>query len=124
MVLCAALLLSSAFAADKGNCPPIPPNNSVQTNAPSDQTTSAANPDYVGTVNVMAVISDKGFVCDARVLKGIDKDTNEDAVTALKGWTFKPATKDGRAVPTVVSVSIKYVRKDGKVVRATDSPTQ
>jgi Gram-negative bacterial TonB protein C-terminal len=70
----------------------------------------------------MAVISDTGFVCDVQVLKGIDKNTDADAIAAVKNGKFKAATKDGRPVPTVVTLDVRYERKDGKLVRAVDSP--
>jgi TonB family protein len=61
----------------------------------------------------MVVVSDKGFACSVQLLRGIDKETDDDALAAVKNWTFKPATKDGRPVPVVVTVEVNYVMKDG-----------
>src|ERR1019366_5316735 len=66
-----------------------------------------------GTVTLMVVVSDKGFACSVQLLRGIDKETDDDALAAVKNWTFKPATKDGRPVPVVVTVEVNYVMKDG-----------
>jgi protein TonB len=66
----------------------------------------------------MVVVSDKGFACSVQLLRGIDKETDADALAAVTNWTFKPATKDGRPVPVVVTVEMNYVMKDGKLVRA------
>ena len=66
----------------------------------------------------MVVVSDKGFACSVQLLRGIDKETDADALAAVKNWTLKPATKDGRPVPVVVTVEVNYMMKDGKLVRA------
>ena len=72
----------------------------------------------------MVVVSDKGSVCSAEVLQGINHGTDTDALAAVKSWTFKPATKDGRQVPVVVTVRVDYEFVNGKFVRASQGPTQ
>jgi hypothetical protein len=71
----------------------------------------------------MAVISDKGYVCDAQVLRGIDKETNKKAARAVREWHFEPARKGGHAVPVVVTVEVHYWRKDGELVQFPAEPT-
>jgi TonB family protein len=114
-----------AAADDKGFCPPTPPKPKVvatQASAPPAAPTSDAT--YAGTVLVMAVISDKGYVCDAKVLRGLDKETDKKAARAVRQWRFQPTrTKDGHPVPVVVSVEVNYWRKDGQLVQFPTSPT-
>lgn len=114
-----------AVADDKGFCPPAPPKPKVvatQPSAPPTPPTSDAR--YAGTVLVMAVISDKGYVCDAKVIRGLDKETDKKATGAVRQWRFQPVrTKDGHPVPVVVSVEVSYWRKDGQLVQFPTSPT-
>lgn len=65
---------------------------------------------------LMVVISDKGYVCDAQVIRGLDKETDKNAAGAVRQWHFQPARKDGHAVPVVVTVEVNYWRKDGKLL--------
>jgi len=72
----------------------------------------------------MAVISDRGYVCDAQVMIGLDKETDKKAVQEVRGWHFQPAPKDGRPVPVVVTLELNYWRrKNGELVSFPASPT-
>jgi TonB family protein len=113
-----------ATADSKGFCPATPPKPKVvaaKTSTPQGPPTPDAQ--YAGTVTLMAVISDKGYVCDAQVLGGIDKETDEKAARAAREWHFEPARKGGRAVPVVVTVEVHYWRKDGELVQFPAKPT-
>jgi EAL domain-containing protein (putative c-di-GMP-specific phosphodiesterase class I) len=55
---------------------------------------------------LMAVISDKGYVCDAQVIRGLDKETDKKASGAVRQWHFQSARKNGHAVPVVVTVEV------------------
>lgn len=64
-----------------------------------------------------AVVRDTGYVCSAKVIDGIDKKSDTDAEKAVQQWHFVPAKKDGRPVPVVVIVKVKYERDmDGNIV--------
>jgi TonB family protein len=124
----ALMMLGSAAAlaaADsKGFCPPTPPKPKVvarKTSVP--QTPPTPDAQYAGTVMLMAVISDKGYVCDAQVIRGLDKATDKKAAGAVRQWHFQPAQKDGHAVPVVVTVEVNYWRKNGELVQFPASPT-
>jgi TonB family protein len=71
----------------------------------------------------MSVISDKGYVCDVQVLRGIDEETDKKAARAVRKWHFEPARKGGHAVPVVVTVEVHYWRKDGELVQFPAEPT-
>ena len=100
-----------AFAKGKGFCPPSPQiTGEVAQRTAAVPIAPTAEAHYVGTVTVMVVISDKGYVCDVHLLRGIDKLTDKAAVASLRKWQFAPARKDGRAVPAVVSAEVDLWR--------------
>jgi hypothetical protein len=93
---------------NKGLCPPAPPLSAKTAHSAS------ANP---GSITLLAVISDTGYVCSARVLHGLDNETNKKFETAALAWHFDPAQKNGRPVPVVVTIDVKYhTTSDGQVV--------
>ena len=65
-----------------------------------------------GTVTLYAVIRSDGSVSEVRVLRGVDDRLDEYARTALSGWRFHPATKNGAAVDleAVIMIPFKAVR--------------
>jgi TonB family protein len=71
----------------------------------------------------MAVISDKGCVCDAQVIRRADKETDKKAELAVRRWRFQPAQKDGHNLPVVVTVEVDYWRENGELVQFPATPT-
>lgn len=71
----------------------------------------------------MAVISDKGYVCDAQVIRRTDKETDKKAELAVRQWRFQPAQKDGHNLPVVVTVEVDYWRENGELVQFPATPT-
>ncbi len=110
----AVLVFAAASRAEnKGFCPPLP----VSAAAPKRIEPENADKKDSGTVTLLAVISDKGYVCSARVLRGLDKDTNKKFEKAVRDWHFEPARRDGHAVHAVVTIDVKYhLTSDGQVV--------
>ena len=116
-----------ANADSKGLCPPSPPKPKVGATKPlAPQNPPSPESQFVGTVTLMAVISDTGSVCDAQVIRGVDKQTDQKAEKALRAWHFEPARKGGHAVPVVVNVDLTYWRRGNEVVQfpTTLTPTQ
>lgn len=112
------LLLCSAFAsaASKGFCPQMPSTPSHFVPAQRGESVPPQDgAEYVGTITVFSVISDKGFVCDAKVLSEIDSQVDKKAVAAARAWHFTPAEKDVRAVPVVATFGVSVWRKDDEV---------
>jgi TonB family protein len=102
---------ASAVASDKGMCPPSPPRSAFPTPKKAATPPSRLDVTFVGTVTVLAVVSDTGYVCSAQVGNGVkDKKINADAVKTVSQFRFDPARKDGRAVPTFTRVEVHYWR--------------
>jgi len=114
-----------AAAESKGFCPPTPPKPSVvpasKTVAP--QPSPSPDAEYAGSVMLMAMIRDRGYVCDAHVIRGLDKDADKKAAQTARLWHFQPAKKDGHAVPVVVTVEMNYWRKDGELIQFPTTPS-
>ena len=126
--LTSALIAVLAFATaspaeEKGLCPPLSPLSAAATEKGAPSVSATADKRDFGTVTLLAVINDKGYVCSARVLRGLDKETNKKFERAAQDWHFDPARKDGHAVPVVVTIDVKYrVTSDGQVVSDPPQP--
>jgi len=73
--LIAALAIGTMCRAeDKGFCPRSPPANIAAPKKASPHESPSADKKYFGTVTLLAVISDKGYVCSAHVLRGPSKE--------------------------------------------------
>lgn len=126
--LTALLLVGSAVTLareKKGNCPPLPPKamlGPVKAIPPSTQP-GASGGQFAGTVVLMVVISDRGYVCDAQVIRGVEKGLDETAVKNARQWRLQPVrTKSGRGVPVLARVDVNYWLKDGKLIPTPGSP--
>ncbi len=71
---------------------------------------------------MMIVLSDTGFVCDAEILRGLNKEADEQAIAAVRRQSFQPAKKAGKPVPVVLTVDVPYWWKDGQLVRSPRTP--
>jgi len=73
-------------------------------------TAAAMQAKISGDVTLEAVVLADGKVGDVRVIKSLDREygLDDQAVTAMKAWQFKPATKDGAAIPVVVKVEMTF----------------
>ena len=49
-----------------------------------------------GTVTLAMIVTAEGKVRDLRVIKGLDKGLDKQALAAVSVWRFQPATKDGK----------------------------
>ncbi|HEV2382915.1 MAG TPA: energy transducer TonB [Terriglobia bacterium] len=100
---------------NKGSCPPTPAKHKAPAVAPP-QTAPEPGEQFAGAVALMLVISDKGYVCDARVLRGIDKEIDEQTLQTVRQWHLQPTRKDGHNVPVVADMNVNYWCKDGKLI--------
>lgn len=67
-----------------------------------------------GVVELGLVILPDGTVTDVRVTKSLDTTygLDQQAIDAAKQWLFRPGTKDGRAVPVIVTVIMEFRLSD------------
>ena len=61
-----------------------------------------------GTVILRVSVSETGRVTNIDVLKGAPGGLTEAAVVAVRGWRFEAATRDGAAVPGVITIPIPF----------------
>jgi TonB family protein len=73
-------------------------------------TKAAMDAKIQGAVWLEAVVLEDGTVGAVRVTKSLDTEHGLDveAVNAMKQWTFKPGTKDGKAVPVQIDVEMTF----------------
>jgi TonB family protein len=62
----------------------------------------------VGSITVELVVSSQGIPRDVRVLKGLDKDLDQNTIEAVEQWRFTPAQKDRRPVAVRLSLEIAF----------------
>ena len=125
LTLVIAAVTTGANAGNKkGLCPPTPDKpHHIPGTIPVPQNRPTPDSQFLGTVIVMAVISDTGYVCDAQVLQGVNKTIDATAISAVRDWHPRPAQVNGRSVPATVAVQLHYWDADGKVVQFPATPT-
>ena len=66
-----------------------------------------------GSVWLSCVVSETGFISDVKVSKSLDTEHGLDqaAIDAARQWEFKPAQKDGKAVPVRVTIELTFTLK-------------
>ena len=72
---------------------------------------SARQYDFTGTVNVVAVVDERGDVADVFVLQSsATHDLNVAALAAVRRWKFKSGTKDGVSVKGGFLIPVSFGR--------------
>ncbi len=61
-----------------------------------------------GAVILQAVIDALGQVTDVKVLKGLSLGLTESAIATVREWQFKPATRNGEAVPVYFNLVVTF----------------
>lgn len=66
-----------------------------------------------GIVRMQAVVKADGTVGEVRVVSSLDRKfgLDDSAVKSVKEYRFTPGTKDGVAVPVLVSVEVQFAVK-------------
>ncbi len=73
-----------------------------------DYTEEARRRGLQGEVVMEIVVGRDGRVRDVRVLKGLGSGLDQQAVQAVRRWTFAAATRQGRAVDVIVEVAVEF----------------
>ena len=63
-----------------------------------------------GIVVMVVGVNAKGRVQAVRVVRSDQKAFEQSAVATVKKWKFKPAEKNGQAVPVQITVEMKFQR--------------
>ena len=63
-----------------------------------------------GDVVVDVVIDEQGKIVDAQLAQALGHGVDEIVLATIQTWTFKPATKDGVAVPSQQELLFHYER--------------
>lgn len=116
IVLAVFGVASLASAQDRGNCIPIPDiKPPIPTTRPEVWGPPTPDARYAGTVTLLVVISDSGYVCDAKVIDGANENIANEAQEKMKGGHYGLAQKNEPASPQVAMVQIGYwVNSKGK----------
>lgn len=61
-----------------------------------------------GDVVVEVTISDQGLVVDEKLLQGLGHGIDEKVIAALRDWRFRPATRNGIAIPSKHDVHFHF----------------
>lgn len=65
-----------------------------------------------GTVEMLAVVKADGTVDDdVRVIRSLDPDLDQAAITATRQWKFHPGTKDDKPVDVEVNIELTFTLK-------------
>lgn len=121
------LLLNPALFAsrdDKGHCPP-PHSISKEARAIPAPTPNQPPPEAdakFGSVSLLLVISDKGYVCSVQLIRGFDKEADTRAMQGARQWRFDPSKKDGHPVAVEMRIEVGFWRKaNGELILAAHS---
>ena len=82
-------------------------------NVPPNYTAEGIRRKIQGFVRLDAVALRSGSVGDIRVIHSLDSASGLDqqAVTAVKQWQFRPGTLEGKPVPVVVQIQMRFTLK-------------
>jgi TonB family protein len=61
-----------------------------------------------GTCVLGLTVDECGRVHDVHITRSEDKRLDQNAIEAVKRWTFKPAMKDGKTVAVFTSVEVDF----------------
>jgi TonB family protein len=61
-----------------------------------------------GTVAMKCVILADGTLGDVRVVSPLDSELDQEAIKAVRQWTFKPGLKDGTPVNVEVDIEMSF----------------
>jgi TonB family protein len=118
VVASAALVLASALEA-RAQAPAAATPPTVLQHVDAEYPTSALASGRHADVVLIVTIDTDGHVSKIDVAQSAGKDLDEAALTAMRQWTFRPATRAGRPVPSRIRVPFHFAPPGG----APEGPT-
>ena len=85
----------------------VDPPKPIHTPDP-EYTDSARRQRVEGKTIVLVVVDEKGFPEVLEITKGLGEGLDLLALTAVAGWTFKPAMKNGEPVAVLINVEVNF----------------
>jgi TonB family protein len=73
-----------------------------------EYTESARLQRVTGTTIMLVVVNEKGFPEILEIMRGLGEGLDIRALTAVAGWTFKPAMKNGEPVAVLINVQVDF----------------
>jgi TonB family protein len=67
-----------------------------------------------GQVLLQAVVATDGNVREARVIRGLHRDLDAEAVNAMRRWRFEPGTLNGQPAPVLVTIELTFTLRNGR----------
>ena len=64
-----------------------------------------------GTVELECVVEPTGSVGDVTVTRSLNEGLDQEAIKAAKQWRFETGTKDGKAVPVLITLEMTFTLK-------------
>ena len=64
-----------------------------------------------GSVEMEVVVDVEGSVSDARVIKPLHPELDEQALSAVKDWKFSPGVMNGKPVPVLVMIEMTFTTR-------------
>jgi len=85
----------------------VDPPKPIHTPDP-EYTDSARQLRVQGTTVMLVVVDEKGYPEVLEITKGLGEGLDLMALTAVAGWTFKPAMKNGEPVAVMINVQVAF----------------
>jgi TonB family protein len=110
------VLIFAAMAFNAGAQTPSDPSSTPPAHKSGSRVTPPAvildpSPPPVGSRGVVVlslVVDPKGVPRDLKVVKSLDRNSDEAALKTVKEWRFQPAKKDGQPVAVKVNVEVNF----------------
>ena len=120
-IICMRPFVSAQDQASQGT-PSSPPLKVCSAQHPPPCATaprliSAPDPEYSdkarkkkihGTVILECVVGTNGHIQDIHVSQPLGYGLDEQAIKAVRNWTFEPGTKDDQSVPVAIQVQVDF----------------
>jgi TonB family protein len=85
----------------------VEPPKAIHTPEPT-YTETARQERLAGTTVLLVVVNEKGLPEIMEITTGLGEGLDIRALTAVAGWTFKPAMKDGEPVAVLINVQVDF----------------
>ena len=93
--------------SDKNPPPCATPPRAIHS-PPPEYSEEARKGNIEGTAVLGAIVGVDGHPYDIHVVRYLGHGLDEQAIKALRKWTFEPGTSDGAPVPVLINVQMDF----------------